>query len=252
MSHYLSIDREEEIAQFDAMLAGKTREHILLVSAASGWGKSVLLREFIRRRPKNLHYAVLDFKSGNIGFAELLSRLCDALGWNNLPNLTEELSKSFDPIDARIQNNWMVGQNRIEVYLASKDEQEREMRQSRLVDKFFTDLRSLGRILLIFDSYEKCSDSIKYWLAGGFLSRGQHSPELFIVIAGQNVPEETIEWECIQIQLGGIHYEHWHHYAINMGLSLDIEFVRGCHSLCNGYPYQMKIHLDALIMRGEK
>lgn len=50
MSRINNVDRETEIALFEAMLTGQTSEHILMMCAGSGWGKSILLREFERGR----------------------------------------------------------------------------------------------------------------------------------------------------------------------------------------------------------
>ena len=53
-----NVNREKELALFDAMVTGQTQEHILLICAPSGWGKSILLREFERHRPPGIkHFA---------------------------------------------------------------------------------------------------------------------------------------------------------------------------------------------------
>jgi AAA+ ATPase superfamily predicted ATPase len=248
MTHIQPIDRETEIVFFDDMLAGKTEDRILLVEAGSGWGKSVLLREFTKRLPKGFVYADIDFKSRGVSLAELLSRLCDKLGWKHFSALRKEL-QSFVRPSVNVGKNTMFGQNQIEVYLNSKDEQERQARLSALTDTFFTDLRSIGKTVLIFDTFEKADEIIRNWLTGAFLSRVQNSPNLFVVIGGRRVPEQTLEWECSHIPLKGISHEHWFRYAESMGVLISVDFVMGCCSLCNGHPLRMKSHIDSLVLQ---
>ena len=91
MTRVANVDRDNEIALFEAMLAGKTSERILVVCAESGWGKSILLREFERRCLANIpHFAKLDFKSCT-SLAETLSHLCDSLGWSNFPHFRADV-----------------------------------------------------------------------------------------------------------------------------------------------------------------
>jgi len=246
MTHPATIDRDEELALFDSMLAGKTEERILLIQAESGWGKSELLRAFAHRCPTGIRFAEIDFKGGGTSLAELFSRLCDKLGgWDRFPKLKTELQSIVHP-SINVASNLIVGQNQIEMYLGGRDEQERQARLSTLTDSFFADLRTLGKSLLIFDTFEKSDDVIQKWLADSFLSRAQNSPNLFIVVGGRRVPVETLEWEYLHIPLSGISYEHWHRYAENIGVIDTLDFIRGCCSLCRGHPLKMKTHIDGL------
>ncbi len=247
MTHQSPVDREKEIARFDLMLAGKTEERILLVEAPSNWGKSILLREFGHRRPSDMYFANIDFKVGTTSLAELLSRLCDKLGgWKHFPNLRAELHSIVHP-SLNVARNMMVGQNQIEVYLGGRDEQERQVRLSTLTDAFFTDLRSLGKTLIILDTFERSDEVIQKWLTDAFLPRAFHSPKLYIVVGGQRIPERTIEWDCEYIPLDGITHEHWHRYAQSIGVIVEIEYLRICCDFCKGNPYQMKSYIDSYI-----
>jgi len=246
MSRAAPVDREPELNLFDQMLAGNTDEHILLISATSGWGKSELLREFTRRCSKKLRFATLDFKPGGIGLAELLSCLCDSLNWANFPILIAAVNNIAQPVSVTVSNNLLIGQNQIEVALSGSDEQTREARRAALTTAFFSDLRALGQVLLIFDTFEKCDESVKAWLGGTFLHHVHHSPNLIVVVAGQKVPEESIDWECQHIPLGGIAAEHWHQHANTLGVTISMEFVQGLCFTCNGHPVKMANYLASL------
>lgn len=245
MTRSITIDREPELALFDSVIAGTADDRILLIEAASGVGKTALIREFDHRHPKNIRFAKIDFKGSSTSLADMLSRLCDTLGWDHFPTLTAEV-KSITTPSVNVSSNMMLGQNQIEVYLSGRDEQEREMRRTVLTDSFFADLRKLGKTILIFDTFEQCDDVIAKWIAGAFLSRAHRSPHLAVIVAGQRVPEQTIEWECHHHKLKGISHEYWHQYAQSIGATVTLEFIKGCCSLCNGHPMTMKTHIDGM------
>lgn len=249
MTPDVSIDREEQIAFFDSMLAGETKEQILLINAESGWGKSSLLREFAKRRPLTIAFGSFDFRVGGTSLAELFSRLCDKLGGEkNFPKFRGQLHNIIHT-SLNITGNQMEGQNQINIYLKGRDEQERQIKLSTLTEAFFDDLRAFDKALLIFDTYEKGDEIIQKWLADAFLPRAYYSPNLYTVIGGQKIPEPTIEWDCKNFSLTGIPYEHWHQYAQSIGVTVTIDFMIGCHSMCNGMPLTMKQHIDRLALQ---
>lgn len=245
MSRAAPVDRELELGLFERMLAGETPERILLVSAESGWGKSELLREFAHRCPTELHYAPLDFKAGGIGLAELLSRLRDSLGLAHFPTLNAAVTQLANPT-INIPGNVLIGQNTIEVALNAPDEQTREARRAALTTAFFADLRAMGKVLLVFDTFEKCDEGIKVWLGGTFLNHAHRSPNLVVVIAGQKVPEATIDWEHQHIPLKGIAAEHWHRHAQANGIAVSLDWINGCCHALQGHPLKMAELLNSL------
>jgi hypothetical protein len=244
MAREIPVDREEELEIFKTMLSGKTEERILLIEAQSGMGKTILLGEFSHRKPKRIDFAKIDFKGGGTSIAELFYRLRDKLGRDDkFPNLDKELKGVLNPsID--IKSNLMVGKNHIEAYLNDRDEQEREMLLSALTEALFVDLRALEKLLIIFDTFEKSEDSVRKWVTDSFLSRIQNSPNVFVVIGGQEVPEENFEWDCIKRKLEGIPPEHWTKYAKNKGMIYHDEYIRACCKIYGGHPLNIKTHLD--------
>jgi hypothetical protein len=196
-------------------------------------------------------FANLDFKVGTTNLAELLSRLCDKLGgWKRFPKVQNALHDIAHPSLMNISSNLMGGQSRIEAYLGERDEQERQAKLSTLTDAFFVDLRALGKTLIIFDTFEKSDELVKKWLTDAFLPRAFQSPNLYIIIGGQSVPEKTLEWDCEHIPLAGIAHEHWHQYAHSVGVTVEIEHIRICCNFCKGNPYQMKSYIDSFRSMG--
>ncbi|MBE0681343.1 MAG: ATP-binding protein [Anaerolineales bacterium] len=252
MTREIPVDREDEIKDFIEILSGKKEERILLIEAQSGMGKTILLGEFGHHKPKKIAFAKIDFKSGGTSIAELFSRLRDKLGGNaKFPNLGKELKSILNPsID--IKSNLMLGKNQIDAYLSGRDEQEREVRLSALTDALFADIRTFGKLLIIFDTFERSDDFVKKWLADSFLSRVQNSPNIFIVIGGQEVPEDNFEWECIRRPLEGIPPEHWNKYAKSKGMKVHDEYIRACCNIFGGHPLKVKTHLDGYRVGGTK
>jgi hypothetical protein len=249
MTRHVTVDREKEISLFDNMLKGNLEERILLVEAKSGWGKSVLLREFARRCPRNILLADLDFKGGGTTFAEIFSRSCDKLGGlKRFPNLSRQLQSTAHP-SINMSSNIILGKNQIDIYLGDNDENQQQARLTTLTDAFFADLRSFRKMLMIMDSFEKADENIKKWLSNAFLSRAHYSANLYLVIAGQQVPEQTLEWECEHVSLEGIAHEHWYRYARSIGVMVPADFIKGCCSICNGQPMMMKSHIDTLAIQ---
>ena len=68
------VDRTEEAARFADMLAGRGTAHVLLIQAASGMGKSSLLREFWGRGGASFK-AFVDLKQRTLSVVDVLSEL---------------------------------------------------------------------------------------------------------------------------------------------------------------------------------
>ena len=138
------------------------------------------------------------------------------------------------PVQVNITDNVLIGQNQITAALSGPDEQTREARRADLTNAFFTDLRALGQVLLLMDTFEKGDETVRAWLAGSFLPRAQRSPQLFVVLAGQRMPEQALDWECRDVTLGPIDPEHWLEYAQSLSIQLSIDLIQNCWRSCNG------------------
>jgi hypothetical protein len=247
----IRVNRAEELALFVRIATGETPERVLLVSAASGMGKSELLREFSQRRPQDSLYGVVDFKGGDVpDVAELLSRLCGRLGWPKFRLLSARISQFVTP-SASVNENTIIGRAEISIALAAPDEETRSFRRTALTEAFVDDLRSAGRAILVFDTFNACDSELAHWLSG-FLARASYAPGLTVIVAGQSVPEPTLEWEalCRQLPLGPMAAEHWLEYAGAIGLSVSLDFINGCWISCKGHSLKIAELLEGYVLTG--
>lgn len=245
------VNREEELKLFKRMASGETPERVLLVSASSGMGKSELLREFSRQRPQEALYAVLDFKGGDVpDLAELFSRLCTRLGWSHFSRLSAQIAPFVAPA-TNISENTIIGRAEISIALNAPDEETRKFRRVALTDAFLDDLRAAGRVILVFDTFNACDFELAHWLSG-FLARAYNTPSLTVIVAGQSVPEPTLEWEahCHHLPLDPMTAEHWLHYAETIGLTVTLDFIKGCWLAFNGHSLKIAELLEGLNLRG--
>jgi SEFIR domain/ATPase family associated with various cellular activities (AAA) len=136
------------------LLAGRSRERILLYHGPSGVGKSVLVRQaavYAKRLKIPLVY--VDFKGGGPDSASILGQFELELS-ELLPNFCRE------------------GANK--VHLLRRD------------------LRALRQpILIIFDTYEHCAGNktIADWLNQQLFSEVETAPGLAVIVAGQQIPD---------------------------------------------------------------
>jgi hypothetical protein len=247
----IRVNREEELALFERIVSGDTPERVLLVEAASGMGKSELLREYGQRRPPGVLYGVLDFKGGDVpDLAELFSRLCARLGWPRFPRLSAEIASLVKP-SANISENKIIGRAEISVALSAPDEETRRFRRAALTEAFLADLCAAGQAILVFDTFNRCNSELAHWVSG-FIARACNTPRLTIIVAGQSVPEPTLEWEssCYRLTLNPITAEHWLYYAKSLGLTENIDFIRGCWHSCGGHSLKIAELLESLALQG--
>ncbi len=240
------VNREDELALFEHMAAGVTRERILLVRANSGMGKSEFLREIIARRPPSALVAPLDFKNGDVpDLAELFSRVCAHLSLARFPILAAKIAQ-FASGAINITENTIWGQAEITVAMSGPDEDTRKFRRAALTDAFLSDLRSAGKVVLVFDTFNACDPLLAQWFSG-FVARLGDAPNLTIVVAGQHVPEPTLEWEtfCHFLPLGAMAPKHWLEYAQAIGLKVSLDWVEGCWHACEGHSLKIALYLES-------
>lgn len=228
------IDRENELKLLLQVASGDHYSRIALIDACSGMGKSELLREFIARCQSEREIVFVDFKSGGLSLADVLFHICDTIGKKHFPHLAEAVRCIVQPTVIQISQNIMLGQNNISIALSAPDEQTRAARRADLTAALIDDLRALGQQVLIFDVYEKCDPGLQAWFAGVFLPAAHRSPHLSVIIAGQQVPEQTPMWECEHLLLGGIPAEDWEIYAHAVGAAVSLDFIRG---ICEAFEH---------------
>ena len=138
------------------LLAGKSRERVLLFEGGSGVGKSKMVRQSAEyARKLGISVGVIDFKGGTLKTDDVLDQIDLDLG-TRLPNFSQE-----------------------------------KPRKSYTLRK---DLRALRQaVLLIFDSYEDAAENkdIVDWLNVQLLGDLESTPAVAVIIAGQKTPERA-------------------------------------------------------------
>lgn len=246
------LDREDELNRLGCLSAGQTAERIALISGEGGIGKSELLREFMARHTQRCAVSVVDFKNGSLDLANLISQICDAVGWTQFGSLTDAVSRVVNPVNVTVSRNVLIGQNQISVALSAPDEQTRLTRSADLTNAFISDLRGIdGRVVLIFDVFEKCDDPfLQKWFASIFLPAIHRSTNLAAILAGRAVPEPTLAWEAMQLPLVGIPPEHWHTHAQRLGISITLESLTHCCNIVHGNSLSIAQYVESLTSRG--
>jgi SEFIR domain-containing protein len=176
------VDRHIESLAIGDMLAGRSRERILLLEGASGLGKSVLVHHASTYAKKLGIPAVrVNFKGGLWDVPDILGQLDLELGGEFLPKFSRE------------------GANK-----------------TNLLRR---DLRALRQpVLIVFDSYEYAAENktVSDWLSKELLNEVETSLGLAVIVAGQRVPDPARAfWRELArlLQLGPItelaHWEPW-------------------------------------------
>jgi hypothetical protein len=251
MPHREPANREYELELFDRMVAGQAEERILLLEAKGQIGKSTLLLAFERRCPHDVPCAAINLKGSSTGLHEVFYRLCDALGWNRFPAFracVESLGR------VTIDKNVVIGWAEIEVALRAPDEGDRAARRAQLTQALFDDLRSWeGRLVLLFDTYEQADPEVQDWLAGPCLARARRTTNLVVIVAGRQVPEESVEWTvcCHRHRLGNVEdVDAWEDFARRNEWTVPRAWIEGYCVALRGHPGQIAALLASAALGG--
>lgn len=248
-------NRTRELGLFVQMINGQNgqTERILLIEAPSGYGKTNLLLQFERKCPQAVRSAWVDLKSAQIGAPYVFSRIRKKLGVTRFPAFTRTMQQ-FLGGGVQVENNELRGQeNQLQVILNVADEN-RDYRLAALQEAFFHDLSQFNQpILLILDTFNEAPESLAQWIGGGFLAEVADLLNVYVVLAGQHVPQPTGEWlRCTQhCPLDRIvDQEAWYKYAKDKGLSFNRDQVGMAVQIFAGLPAEIVKTLEALDRQG--
>lgn len=95
-----------------------------------------------------------------------------------------------------VSGNEIQGQdNEINIILNVQDDSLRNLRLVTLKEAFFQDLAALPHpVLLILDTFNAAPETLANWIGGAFLAEVADTPSVYVVVAGQQVPERSGEW----------------------------------------------------------
>lgn len=255
-------NRTREVEFFKKMLRGEISQRILLIQAASGMGKTILLTEFAALCPIHAEAAILvkiDLKSAQTGIAYIFSRLQRRLGENKFINFNKALN-NFLSAGVEVSDNQIEGtENQIQMVLNAKSEDIRNFRLFHLQRAFFQDLQAIKKpIVMILDTFNDAPASVADWIEGdfvtdapaneadwiegGFLAEVADAKNIYVVIAGQSVPKPTIERKNISetLFLEKIDdVEAWYSFVEARGLPFEREAVKAFVRVLNGNPSEI-------------
>src|SRR4028118_1579603 len=223
-------NRTRELHRFEQMLRGQVPERILLVEAPSGYGKTGLMGRFERLCSPRIHPVLIDLKGAQAGIASVFSRIQRVLGKPRFPKFNAEIDRFLNS-GVEIQKNRLTGEgSKIQVILEVPPE-ERNYRLTQLQQVFFEELERFDRpIAFILDTYNGATEELAGWIESQFLAEVALNPKLFAIVAGQIIPQPTIEWQNLhhRCQLDRImEREAWYGYAKDVGYcftSQEIDF----------------------------
>jgi hypothetical protein len=242
-------NRTQELERFRQMLRKQIPERILLIEAPSGYGKTGLMGRFEKLCSQEIHPVLIDLKGAQEGIPYVFSRIQRVLGKKHFTKFNAAIDR-FLSSGVEIQNNRLTGEgSQIQVILDVPPE-ERKYRLTQLQQVFFEDLERFDRpIAFILDTYNGATEELAGWIESQFLFEVAHNPKLFAIVAGQIIPQPTIEWQNkhLHCKLDRIlEHEPWHGYAKESGFSFTPEEINALVDAVKGVPGDVVKLLDGL------
>jgi hypothetical protein len=246
------VDRTEELARFDDMLAGRGTAHVLLIQAEAGMGKSSLLREFWDRG-SDAFKAFVDLKPRTQSVVDVLIEL-SSYNKARFPRFSQKVAELSGSRGVYI-NQSEIKKSQVSIQLEGGGADERELRRQVLTASFFADLED-SRVdgdmaMIIFDTHENASEDVKDWLSRAFLPAAREHRWLVVVIAGQSTPELRIGWDdwCLEQTLRPLGPEHLGEYVRRVKLELSENEILMLYDLTDGIPVWVSTQVGKLLLK---
>ena len=240
-------NRTRELHLFEQMLRRQVRERILLIEAPSGYGKTGLMGRFEILCSQEIHPVLIDLKGAQAGIASVFSRIQRVLGKPRFRNFNALIDRFLNS-GVEIQNNRLTGEgSQIQVILNVPPE-ERKYRLTQLQQVFFEELERFDRpIAFILDTYNGATEELAGWIESQFLAEVALNPKLFAIVAGQIIPQPTIEWQnwhhpCKLDRI--MEREAWYGYAKDVGYCFTSQEIDFLIDAVGGVPAQVVTLLE--------
>ena len=247
------VNRTEELARFEDMIAGRGTAHVLLIQAASGMGKSSLLQEFWDRGGGSFR-AFVDLKPRTHSVVDVLSEV-SSYDKARFPRFSQKVTELSSPGNITFYTNRSkIEQSPISISSGGGAD-ERELRRQVLAGAFFADLEDSnvdGDVaLIIFDTHENATDDVKDWLSRAFLPAAREHRWLIVVVAGRTTPELGIGWDdwCLEQSLRPLGPEHLGEYVQRVKLELSEDEILLLYDLTDGIPLHVSTQVGTLLLK---
>jgi len=234
-------NRTEELQLLEQMLQKQTPK-ILLIQSLPGFGRRKLWKKFVEKSASvpNLHCIPISLQvAARKGRRHLLDSVSLRLGRQNFPDLEKKQSNYWQKEGEFLE--YMLKQ--IDLEDAKDNPYRKHLRHlwTDITQTFFTELRQLNQQVVIFlDEFEEATNELRVWIREDFLLGAIATPQLVVVIAGDSVPEATIEWDdyCDSLCLQEIwDVAAWYRYCQERGWKhLSREQVEEVVNKAQGHP----------------
>lgn len=246
------VDRDTEDHLFKEMVHGQRMEHVLLIQAPRGMGKSFLLQKWWDDCEGMLRGKV-NMKAMTYSVIEILGELCQHLGSERFDQYYARCQEFARQAGIQIERSTFLN-SPIDASLGGPDSEQRKLRRQLLTDAFFADLASLRQegqpVVLLFDTFEKASDEVKEWISGIFLSRVQRYPWLVVVVAGQETPVLDRDWSrlFLTVSLQKLEKDDVRKFVRRLELSFSEETIDVLYdSTDDGHPLELSTQLGRVL-----
>lgn len=238
------VNREQEVALFKEMLEGKIDQHILLLKADAGMGKTTLMLKLFdvaHQYPR----AYLSLKGLNETW-RVLERLASQFGRQKFESFYSQLSTiSHVKVQVEVSDTkfGLGSRTTIDARGGEISQKHLEMQEEVLIVSFFNDLEVLHRstnqrIVFLLDTYDQATDKIKEWISISLLNQIRNLPWLVTVIAGRQIPdiEAILHASSIKYTLEALDKKSCGEFVERVGLTLNDDEIALIYSGTDGIP----------------
>ncbi|NEP61516.1 MAG: hypothetical protein F6K31_31955 [Symploca sp. SIO2G7] len=250
-------NRTKELQLLEQMVQQQTPK-ILLIKAPLGFGRRKLWKKFVEQSSSvpNLHCIPISLQiAARKGRSHLLDSVSLRLGKQYFTNL-EKKQKNYWQKEGEFLE-YMLKQIDLEDARDNPYRKHLSRLWTEVTQAFFTDLRQFNQQVVIFlDEFEEATNELRDWIRGDFLLGAIATPQLAVVIAGDSVPEATIEWDdyCDSLCLQEIwDVAAWYQYCQERGWQhLSREQVEEAVKVAKGHPENVANSLKLLAERRQE
>ena len=245
------VNRDEEKKLFLKMLLNQTSVHILLMEAEGGMGKTILSDQFWDISGENKRGRI-DFKKSSSSIGDVLRDLVEQFGSQFFSIFEEVCFSVLHELGKNVRQANLI-YSTLDVSLAQLSPEDRSSHLKLITDAFFTNLETIRDpnqpVVMLFDTFEKASDSTKQWIAEIFVDLIRRYPRLVCVIAGREVPRvstDSRDW-CLQHKLQPLSDAHSREYILKVTVTQNEELVTYITKLSKGIPLSLMTFVQALL-----